>query len=142
MEYWFITWPDRSLTVAARIEAHSEPRPLGSAPWPFGPPKPMKTDLLCGAGFQPADRISSGPPAEGRRMRLQRSGFPQIGIVRSVLVGRRLRLPTGPSPRVNPALIPNWDCSSDSVSPGNPAAAPALLPKTLPGPKARTTNES
>src|SRR5579885_3820093 len=67
MEYWFITWPDRSLTVAARIEAHSEPRPLGSAPWPFGPPKPMKTDLLCGAGFQPADRISSGPPAEGRR---------------------------------------------------------------------------
>src|SRR5579885_1513436 len=34
----------------------------------------MKTDLLCGAGFQPADRISSGPPAQGRRMRLQRSG--------------------------------------------------------------------
>src|SRR5579883_922755 len=32
-----------------------------------------KTDLLCGAGFQPADRISSGPPAEGWRMRLQRS---------------------------------------------------------------------
>src|SRR5579885_120806 len=78
MEYWFITWPDRSLTVAARIEAHSEPRPLGSAPWPFGPPKPMKTDLLCGAGFQPADRISSGPPAEGRRMRLQRSGSPAL----------------------------------------------------------------